>query len=153
VDEVAREPAQVLELRRALGRYLAACRQRAQWSQRKLADETHYHRTAISPLEAGRHPAPRDFWGKYGIALFDESFARDRQVYLTHLADALSRPGKQRDLDAAADRGLAAVRLAERLTSTRGIDCLRDLYPRMRPHAPVPAVRNFLERARAVLAA
>ena len=45
-----------------------------------------------------------------GIAIFDESFARDRQVYLTHLADALARPGKQRDLDAAADRGLAAVR-------------------------------------------
>jgi hypothetical protein len=45
-----------------------------------------------------------------GIAMFDESFARDRQVYLTHLADALARPGKQRDLDAAADRGLAAVR-------------------------------------------
>jgi hypothetical protein len=39
-----------------------------------------------------------------GIALFDESFARDRQIYLTHLADALARPGMQRDLDAAADR-------------------------------------------------
>lgn len=88
-----------------------------------------------------------------GIAMFDESFARDRQVYLTHLADALSRPGKRRDLDAAADRGLAAVRLAECLTSTRGLDCLRNLYARMRPHAPVPAVRNFLERARGVLAA
>jgi hypothetical protein len=88
-----------------------------------------------------------------GIAMFDESFARDRLVYLTHLADALSRPGMQRDLDAAADRGIAAVHLAECLTSSRGIDCLRDLYVRMRPHEPVPAVRNFLERARVVLAA
>jgi predicted component of type VI protein secretion system len=56
-------------------------------------------------------------------------------------------------LDAAADRGLAAVHLAESLASTRGIDCLRELYVRMRPHAPVPAIRDFLERARGVLAA
>jgi hypothetical protein len=88
-----------------------------------------------------------------GIAMFDESFARDQQVYLTHLADALARPGKQRDLDAAADRGLAAVHLAESLTSTRGIDCLHNLYVQLLPHAPVPAVREFLERAREVLAA
>jgi hypothetical protein len=88
-----------------------------------------------------------------GIAMFDESFARDRQIYLTHLADALARPGKQRDLDAATDRGLAAVQLAESLTSTRGIDCLRDLYRQMEPHASVPAVGDFLERARGVLVA
>jgi len=88
-----------------------------------------------------------------GIAMFDDSFARDRQVYLAHLADALARPGKQRDVDAAADRGLAAVHLAESLTSTRGIDCLRDLYTQMQPHASVPAVGDFLERAQGVLAA
>ncbi|MGH3696323.1 MAG: hypothetical protein ACRDRX_20395 [Pseudonocardiaceae bacterium] len=29
-----------------------------------------------------------------GITLFDESFIRDWQAYLAHLADALSRPGK-----------------------------------------------------------
>ncbi|MCA1674853.1 MAG: hypothetical protein LC799_22565, partial [Actinobacteria bacterium] len=88
-----------------------------------------------------------------GIAMFDESFARDRQIYLIHLSDALARPGKQRDLDAAADRGLAAVHLAETLNSTRGIDCLRDLYRNLQPHASVPAVKDFLERARVVLAA
>jgi transcriptional regulator with XRE-family HTH domain len=88
-----------------------------------------------------------------GIAMLDESFARDQQIYLTHLADAHARPGKQRDLDAAADRGLAAVHLAESLASTRGIDCLHELYARMQPHAPVPAVRDFLQRAREVLAA
>jgi hypothetical protein len=88
-----------------------------------------------------------------GIAMFDESFARDRHIYLTHLADALAQPGKQRDLDAAADRGLAAVHLAESLTSTRGIDRLRDLYRQMQPHASVPAVGDFLERVRGVLAA
>ncbi|MGH3906639.1 MAG: hypothetical protein ACRDTE_21045 [Pseudonocardiaceae bacterium] len=88
-----------------------------------------------------------------GIAMFDESFARDRQIYLTHLSDALARPGKRRDLDAAVDRGLTAVHLAESLTSTRGIDCLRDLYRQMRPHASVPAVKDLLERAQVVLAA
>lgn len=40
--------------------------------------------------------------------------------------------------DAAADRGLAAVHLAEGLTSTR--DCLRDLYRKMQAHASFPAV-------------
>ncbi|MGH4008018.1 MAG: helix-turn-helix domain-containing protein [Pseudonocardiaceae bacterium] len=88
-----------------------------------------------------------------GIALFDDSFVRDRQIYLTHLAEALARPGKQRDMDAATDRGLAALHLTESLTSTRGIDCLRDLYRQMQPHASVPAVGDFLERARGVLAA
>lgn len=88
-----------------------------------------------------------------GIALLDESFARDRQHHLTHLADALARPGPQRNLEAAADRGLAAVHLAESLTSTRGIDRLRDLYLQMQPHASIPPVADFLEQARGVLAA
>jgi DNA-binding XRE family transcriptional regulator len=88
-----------------------------------------------------------------GIAMFDDSFARDRQIYLTHLANALARPGKQRDFDAAVDRGLAALHLAESLTSTRGLECIRDLYKQMQPHAGVPAVGNFLERLRGILAA
>jgi len=87
-----------------------------------------------------------------GIAMFGESFVRDRQIYLIHLATALARPGPQRDLEAAADRGLAAVRLAESVTSTLGIDRLRDLSLQMQPHASVPAVGNFLEQARGVLA-
>jgi DNA-binding XRE family transcriptional regulator len=70
-----------------------------------------------------------------GITLFDESFVRDRQIYLTHQADALARPGKQRDLDAAADRGIAAIELAESVDSALGVDLLRDLYQQMRPHA------------------
>ncbi|MBV9312493.1 MAG: helix-turn-helix transcriptional regulator [Pseudonocardia sp.] len=86
-----------------------------------------------------------------GIALFDESFARDRQIYLTHQADALARPGKQRDLDAAADRGIAAIELAEGLDSALGVDLLRDLYHQMKPHNKVPAVRDFLERARGLV--
>ena len=86
-----------------------------------------------------------------GIALFGESFVRDRQAYLTHLADALSRPGKQRDLDAAAGRGVEAIHITESLKSTYSIGRLRDLYRQMKPHAKVPAVGDFLERARGLV--
>ena len=53
-----------------------------------------------------------------GIALFDESFVRDRQLFSIHLADALARPGKQRDLDAAVSRGMEAIRLPKAWTPT-----------------------------------
>lgn len=46
-----------------------------------------------------------------------------------------------------------AADLAEGLDSTRGIARLRDLYARLRPHDRVPAVRDFLERARTVVQA
>jgi len=87
-----------------------------------------------------------------GIALFDESYTRARQICLTQLATALTQPGPQRDLEAAADRGLVAVRLAESVTSTRGIDRLRNLYLQMQPHALIPAVADFLEQSREILA-
>jgi DNA-binding XRE family transcriptional regulator len=83
-----------------------------------------------------------------GIALFDESCVRDRQICLARLAEALAQPGKQRDLDAAAGRGMEAIRLAEGLDSNRSADLLRDLSHQLSPHAKVPAVRDFLERSR-----
>jgi hypothetical protein len=83
-----------------------------------------------------------------GLAQFSEPFVRDRQVYTTYLADALARPGKQQDLDAAAGLGMQSIDLAETLDATRGAGLLRDLYVRMKPHGAVPAVRDFLERAR-----
>ncbi|MGQ0719815.1 MAG: helix-turn-helix transcriptional regulator [Pseudonocardiales bacterium] len=86
-----------------------------------------------------------------GIALFDESFVRDRTNYVIHLADALARPGKQRDLDAAAEQGMAAIDLSKSLDSTRAIGRLRDLCHQMKPHAKVPAVGDFLDRARGLV--
>ncbi|MGH3928436.1 MAG: hypothetical protein ACRDTF_00490 [Pseudonocardiaceae bacterium] len=83
-----------------------------------------------------------------GIAQFSESFVRDRQVYLTYLADARARPGKQRDLDAAAGLGMQSIDLSESLDSTRGAGRLRDLYRQLKPYAKVPTVRDFLERAK-----
>ncbi|MBW0009023.1 MAG: helix-turn-helix transcriptional regulator [Pseudonocardiales bacterium] len=86
-----------------------------------------------------------------GIALFDESFIRDRTNFLIRLAEALAHPGPQRDLDAAAGRGMAALELSENLDSTRGVGRLRDLYRQMKPHAKVPAVGDFLDRARGLV--
>jgi hypothetical protein len=83
-----------------------------------------------------------------GIALFAAPFDRDRQYYLTHLAEALARPGKQRDVDVAAAKGIEAIHLAESLSSTLNVDRIRYLITLMNPHATLPAVRDFVERAK-----
>jgi tetratricopeptide (TPR) repeat protein len=87
-----------------------------------------------------------------GIALFDESFVRDRQNYLIRHAEALTHPGPQRDLDAAVERGRAALDLSKNLDSTRGVDRFRDLVAQMRPHTKVPAVRDFMDCTRELAA-
>jgi hypothetical protein len=87
-----------------------------------------------------------------GIGMFDDSLPRGRHGYLTALADVLARPGEQRDLDAAAGRGMEAILLVENLDSIRSVGLIRNLYHQMAPHAKVPAVRDFLERAREFVA-
>ncbi|MGH3718773.1 MAG: helix-turn-helix domain-containing protein [Pseudonocardiaceae bacterium] len=82
-----------------------------------------------------------------GIAQLDESFVRDRQFLVTHLASAHARPGKQHDLHVAAGLGMESLDLAESLDSATGLG-LGDLYHQLKSHAEVPAVRDFLERAR-----
>jgi transcriptional regulator with XRE-family HTH domain/tetratricopeptide (TPR) repeat protein len=86
-----------------------------------------------------------------GIALLDESFVRDRRNYVIRLAEALAHPGPQRDLDAAARQGIAALDLSENLDSTRGVGRLRDLCSQMKPHTKTPAVRDFLDQARGLV--
>ncbi len=88
-----------------------------------------------------------------GIAMFDDSLPRGRAGYLTALADVLARPGKQRDLDAAANRGMEAIQLAENLDSPRSVGLIRNLCHQLTSHAQVPAVGDFVERARVFLAA
>ena len=83
-----------------------------------------------------------------GISLLGESFTRDRQAYLIHMAGALVQPGTQRDLDAAVSRGMEAIDIAESLHSTYSVDLLRGLCDQMKPHTNVPAVRDFVGRAR-----
>ena len=87
------------------------------------------------------------------IAQLDESFVRDRQFYVTHLASALTRPGKQRDLHVAIGLGMESIDLVESLDSITGLGYLGDLYHDLKPHAIVPAVRDFLDRARGLVAA
>jgi len=87
-----------------------------------------------------------------GIGLLDESFVRDRRSFLIRLAEALTHPGPQQDLDAAAEHGRAALDLSANLDSTRGVDRLRHLVTQMRPHSKVPAVRDFVDRTRDLVA-
>ncbi|MGH3567767.1 MAG: hypothetical protein ACRDRH_17405 [Pseudonocardia sp.] len=67
---------------------------------------------------------------------------------MTRLAQVRAHPGKQRDLDAAATLGMESIDLAGSLESATGLGHLHDLYLRMKPHANVPAVQGFLERAK-----
>jgi transcriptional regulator with XRE-family HTH domain len=53
---------QVREMRRSLGRELAARRREAGYSQRQLAPLTGYARSTLSDAELGRHHVRRDFW-------------------------------------------------------------------------------------------
>lgn len=60
-----------------------------------------------------------------GLALFSDSFVRNRQNYTTLLAHARARPGKQRDLDAAAGLGMESIDLAEVWNQTEAlVDCV-----------------------------
>jgi hypothetical protein len=86
-----------------------------------------------------------------GIAMFDDSLPRSRAGYLVSLADVRARPGKQRDLDAAARLGMEAIQLTENFDSSRCVGRIRNLYHQMTPHAIVPAVADFLDRARGLV--
>ncbi len=59
-DEAGAES--VLQMRRALGRQLAAMRNRAGLSQWDLAPLTGYSRGTLSDAELGRHRLRREFW-------------------------------------------------------------------------------------------
>ncbi|MGQ0777576.1 MAG: hypothetical protein ACT4NY_24730 [Pseudonocardiales bacterium] len=87
-----------------------------------------------------------------GIALFDTPFDRDRQYFKTHVAIALAHPGRQRDIEAAAGKGMEAIHLAESLSSARSVDLIRDLARQLKPHHKILVVREFLERANGLVA-
>jgi hypothetical protein len=55
-------------------------------------------------------------------------------------------------LEQASATGMEAAALAERLRSQRSADYLRDLANRLAPHVGLPAVDEFAERARPLLA-
>lgn len=62
-------PDRIWELRRALGRQLAALRSRAGFSQWEFAPLTGYSRSSLSDAELGRHRLRREFWVRCDAAL------------------------------------------------------------------------------------
>jgi transcriptional regulator with XRE-family HTH domain len=62
MDEMAREPADIAELRRALGERLATFRKAADITQGQLASATFVDRTTVSHIEKGRARADSAFW-------------------------------------------------------------------------------------------
>jgi len=85
------------------------------------------------------------------IAMLDDSRPGSRAGYLIHLANTLVRPGKQRGLEAAADRGMEAIQLIENLDSARLTGLIRILSHQLAPFARLSAVRDFLARARGLM--
>jgi hypothetical protein len=83
-----------------------------------------------------------------GVAHISAPFVRERQLFVTRLADARARPGKQHDLDVAVELGMESLDLTESLDSRLAVGRLRDLCLRLKPYANVPTVRDFLERAK-----
>lgn len=59
---MAREPAPIVELRRALGEQLSTSRQAAELTQAQLARETFCDRTTVAHVEKGRARADERFW-------------------------------------------------------------------------------------------
>ncbi|MGH3719463.1 MAG: hypothetical protein ACRDRI_11625 [Pseudonocardiaceae bacterium] len=50
-----------------------------------------------------------------GIATLDESFVHDRENYFIRIDEAHAHPGRQRDQDVTARRGISAFDLSENL--------------------------------------
>jgi transcriptional regulator with XRE-family HTH domain len=65
----AGRPDRVWEMRRALGRRLAALRTQAGFSQWEFAPLTGYSRSTLSDAELGRHRLRREFWLRCDAAL------------------------------------------------------------------------------------
>lgn len=80
--------------------------------------------------------------------LFSNDYQRDQQNTLIWLAEALNRPGEQQDLEAAAHYGIEAIQITESLMSGGSAKRIRTLQQQMEPHDSLPAVREFVERAR-----
>lgn len=68
-EMAAGRPERVWEMRRALGRRLAASRSHAGFSQWEFAPLTGYSRSTLSDAELGRHRLRREFWLRCDAAL------------------------------------------------------------------------------------
>ena len=99
----------LLQMRRALGRQLAAQRNRAGLSQWDLAPLTGYSRSTLSDAELGRHRLSREFWVRC-----DELLKGERRLVASYdrieSAGAVLRQRASRSAQLARDE-LATARL------------------------------------------
>jgi transcriptional regulator with XRE-family HTH domain len=126
----------LLQMRRALGRQLAALRNRAGLSQWDLAPMTGYSRSTLSDAELGRHRLRREFWVRC-----DELLKADGRLVAGY--DRIESAGavlRQRPRDSArrARDELAATRL-------RAVRPVPDEDPP--PGPPAPPVVTAADRA------
>jgi transcriptional regulator with XRE-family HTH domain len=102
---------QVREMRRGLGRELAARRREAGFSQRQLAPLTGYARSTLSDAELGRHHVRRDFWERCQRVLRVDGELTDRYDQIEAVAAAL-RAAAIRAAQAAREERAAVWRAA-----------------------------------------
>jgi hypothetical protein len=100
-------------------------------------------------LQVGRPERAEQFLNRGTGDLAAYHHLGDQQVLLTRLATAQLHNGKLED---AAASGGRALDLAARRSSQRSTGQIRALYRQMTPHGAVPAVNEFLERARELVA-
>lgn len=106
---MAREPAAIAELRRALGERLVTFRQAADLTQAQLAEATVSHRTRVAHIEKGRTCADQQFWqaadaachaGGVLLAAFHElavaKHEHERQARESELAEARAKAAEFR---------------------------------------------------------
>jgi len=97
--DVAAGPEALWQMRRALGRHLAALRNRAGLSQWEFAPLTGYSRSTLSDAELGRHRLRREFWQRC-----DELLKADG-----HLVGSYDRIERAAVLMRQRERGLAQL--------------------------------------------
>lgn len=99
---MARTPEAVSELRRALGAALRSHREASPLDQTEIGRATHYSRTSISHIEAGRQFPDRAFWetvddllGAHGDLLdqYDHVSEQERQLRIAELQGSQVRKG------------------------------------------------------------
>lgn len=102
------EPPELVALKRALGRQLAALRQAAEIGQQQVARRTGYSRSSVAHAEAGRHLLTRDFW-----QVADELVAADGALLTEYTQVQAARQEHERQR--------RETELAEALAATRAL--------------------------------
>lgn len=76
---------------------------------------------------------------------YGDDYTRTHVLYLSRMSTALVQQGK---IEAACAHGDHALDLLDEINSGRGLDHVRDTVTLLAPHRNVPAVRDYLDKAR-----